>query len=180
MLAVSGPSGVGKTTLRQALRARDGRFENVAAFTTRPIRPGDSDRLHISDQEMDRLISSEHCIGVNDVYGARYATPVRPITDVVRQGKVAVLDWPCDRIGELRSTFRAECAVVYLIPPNSRVLRERLTADTRDPSGERLRLAIEELYRIRASGYAHVDHVLTTASDPRELARVVEQLLANA
>lgn len=149
ILALLGPSGVGKSSTRALLRGLDPRFTVIPAWTTRPRRDSDIDRVHVTDEEFDRAYSEDDFLPVNEVYGARYATPKAPIRTALNRGDFPLLDWPIELLGDLRKAFPARTVSVYLRPPSSAELRRRLLLDRRDLDGERLRRGLKELAEFR-------------------------------
>lgn len=96
-----GPSSVGKSTLISALNEiTDDRFVYVNPYTTRDARIND-DKIAVADEEFDRLEQAGIFIQVNHLYGARYGPPLANIHTALTAGKIPVLDFPLDKIGEL-------------------------------------------------------------------------------
>lgn len=145
ILAILGPSGVGKSSTRAQLQRLDPRFTVISAWTTRPPRSSDIDRVHVTEDEFDRAYSEETFLPVNGVYGARYATPKAPIWAALDRGDFPLIDWPVDLLPDLQRTFRQRVVSVYLKPPSAAELRRRLLLDRRDADGERLRRGLREL-----------------------------------
>lgn len=149
ILALLGPSGVGKSSTRALLRSLDPRFTVIPAWTTRPPRDSDIDRVHVTDEEFERAYSKDDFLPVNEVYGARYATPKAPIWAALNRGDFPLLDWPIEFLGDLQRAFPTHTVSVYLRPPSSAELRRRLLLDRRDLNGERLRRGLKELTDFR-------------------------------
>jgi len=75
LLLLLGPSGVGKSTIIKDMLARDRRFVYVTPYMTRPLRKGETDKISISDAELDTMIAGNQFWSVNTLYGVRYASP---------------------------------------------------------------------------------------------------------
>lgn len=163
ILAILGPSGVGKSTTRARLHRLDQRFKVIRAWTTRTARESDIDRLYVSDDEFDRVYTPDAFLPVNAIYGARYATPKAPIRAALERGEFPLIDWPVELLGSLHEGFSGQTMSVYLRPPSIDELKRRLARDGRDPDGERLRRALQELAAFEAPNFAEkVDLALTT------------------
>ena len=146
-LLLLGPSGVGKSSVIERLLERDGRFLYVSPFTTRELRPGETDKVHISDTDLESRRDEFLC--VNELYGIKYATPKEAIRTTLRTGGFPVLDWPIERLEVMREAFPDGLFVVYLLPATSDLLRERLSRDRRDPEHRRLQKGLEEIGMFR-------------------------------
>ena len=145
ILAILGPSGCGKTDARERLSERDSRFRVVRAFTTRALRPGESDRINVSDAAFDASLNNGDLLAVRNIFGARYGTPRAAIEAVIASGNYPLLDWPIRCLEELKTQFGQAVFSVYLRPTSIDELAWRLTKDGRDPTGSRLEAAIEEI-----------------------------------
>lgn len=73
-LLLLGPSGTGKSTIIRELRQMDERFIYISPYITRPLRENETDKVHISDQEMDLRKENGEFLTINNLYGIRYAT----------------------------------------------------------------------------------------------------------
>ena len=142
-LLILGPSGVGKSSVIERLLERDGRFVYVSPFTTRELRPGETDKAHLSEAELEARRDEFLC--VNELYGIKYATPKETILTALRTGGFPVLDWPIDRLGLMQEAFPDGLFVVYLLPSTGDLLRQRLSLDARDPEHKRLQRGLEEI-----------------------------------
>ena len=95
LLVISGPSGVGKTTITRALERRLGGTFSVSA-TTRPRAEGEvpgRDYSFLSDLEFQQMADDGAFLEHAQVYGEyRYGTPREPVERQVAQGKLVILD----------------------------------------------------------------------------------------
>lgn len=153
ILAILGPSGAGKTTIRGHLKTLDSRYSNVVAMTTRQDRATDPDRFCVTDSEFDQAFCRSEFLPANEVYGARYATPKDPIYDALHNGFFPLLDWPLNQLDILYHEFEGNIFSVYLLPPSIAELKLRLSLDDRDKGANRLHAGSEEL----AGYYSHTN-----------------------
>src|SRR3990172_3957019 len=79
IMAVAGPSGVGKTSLVRALIAIDRRFRYIQPYTTRALRVGETEKIHVSREDLAHLRHQGKLLMVNQLYGALYGTPREPL-----------------------------------------------------------------------------------------------------
>jgi len=157
ILVISGPSGVGKTTITQRVRRRlpDAIF-SVSA-TTRP--PGGSevharDYHFLSDNEFDRWVAEDKFLEHAIYAGNKYGTPRRPVEEQVAAGRVIILD--IDVQGGRQVKRAAPTAFsIFIEPPSEDALLDRLRRRGRE--GEeaiqrRFQEAKREIAEARASG----------------------------
>jgi guanylate kinase len=156
-LLLLGPSGVGKSTIIQDLIRMDDRFIYISPYMTRPLRSGETDKVSISESQMDEMDRCGEFLTINQFYGGiRYATPRTPIVESLAAGKFPLLDWPVSRINIMTREFPNRLYVVYVLPPSIEVLRRRLGGDNRDADGSRLKSALKELEAFHSSEYLGV------------------------
>jgi len=152
-LLILGPSGVGKSSIIQELCLLDDRFLYISPFTTRPLREGEVDKVHIGDGEMSAMDKEGAFLAVNQLYGTRYATPKAPVVEALRTGNFPILDWPVSQMETMEAAFPGKLYAVYILPPSAEVLADRLRRDGRDVTGDRLQKGIEELVAYENSDY---------------------------
>jgi len=164
-LLLLGPSGTGKSTVIRELRKLDGRFVYISPYITRKLREGEADKIPLSEARMDEMDSRGEFLVINDLYGIRYATPLTPIIEAFDSGSFPLLDWPISRMDVMTQAFPDRLFVIYLIPPSEEVLRIRLGQDERDPTGSRLRAALQELADFQNGAYDHLFDLSVIAHD---------------
>ncbi len=158
VVVISGPSGVGKSTIVHALR-RHAEVEPIVAVTTRPCRPGEIDGVHyhfIDDERFAELRASGQLLEAAQVHGHWYGTPLAAVRRVLAAGKHAVL--PIDPQGA-RTIRRVipEALLVFVMPPSIDDLLRRLRSresETQASLAVRERNALAEMEASR--DYDHV------------------------
>ena len=172
VVILSGPSGVGKDTVIDAWRARDPRVRRVVAYTTRPIRPGETpevDYHFVSIERFSAMAAAGEFLESKEVHGNHYGTPRRDLEHMVDDGLIAVLK--IDVQGALAAMELLPDAVsVFILPPGTEELERRIrgrNTDSPEAITKRLTNAHAEI--------AHADryqHQLVN----EDVNRVVEQL----
>jgi len=146
LLLLMGPSGSGKSTLIKGLQERDTRFTYIRPFITRPLREGETDKIPVSDGELQNLWDGGALLVINDLFGVRYGTPGREIEEALKSGKFPVLDWPILHLEGMEKVFPRRLVRVYVRPPDVATLAQRLLG--RNNYDQRLEAAVEELRRV--------------------------------
>ncbi len=147
LVVISGPSGVGKTTVAAALREREG-FERAVTATTRPRRVGEEDGVdyHFLDRarfEADR--ERGRFLETAVVHGELYGTPKNSVRSVIERGEVCVLVIDVQGAATLRDAGEG-ALFVFLSPPTAEELVRRLTGRASD-SAEQVERRLEEARR---------------------------------
>lgn len=137
---ISGPSGVGKSTvLKELFRDRDDLYFSVSA-TTRTPRPGEIDGVHYHFIDVDRfqqMIQEDEFLEYAEYVGNFYGTPKRYVDEAMEQGRDVVLDIEVQ--GALQVTGkRPEVVRIFIAPPSWSALETRLTSRGTD-SAEKVR-----------------------------------------
>ena len=159
-MVVSGPSGVGKSTIVRQVLARTGAAYSISA-TTRSPRPGEvdgRDYRFVDRATFDRMVSGGELLEWAEVFGNRYGTPAGPVQEALESGRTIVMD--IDVQGAMQVHERLpDATFVLIVPPGEQALRQRLAnrGSENGPEVERrLAAAKSELDTARRSGiYAH-------------------------
>lgn len=167
LTVLSGPSGVGKSTVVAELnRTCPGIWISVSVTTRRP-RPGEVDgrEYHfVEDGEFDRLVADGALLEWAQFAGNRYGTPREPLNAKLEAGIACLLE--IDLVGA-RQVKRAvpDARLVFLAPPSWDELVRRLTGrgtESAEVMDRRLAVAREEL---AAAGEFEVTLVNTSVKD---------------
>jgi guanylate kinase len=156
-VVVSGPAGVGKTTICDQLLKRPNFVRSISA-TTRLPRPGERDRI---DYEFMNRVAFESAtkdgafLEWAEVYGNYYGTPRGPVEEKLRQGKNVILNIDVQGAAQIRG-IGLPVVSFFLLPPSLETLRERMTIRGLDGTQEierRLQAAQRELARAHEYDY---------------------------
>ncbi len=174
-LLLLGVSGVGKTTIMLLLRGWDSKFVYISPYITRQLRPGEQDKIPVSNTVMDEMEIRGELLTINTLFGIRYATPINPIRNALVKGDYPLLDWPVNKMSIMQATFPNQLYVVYIEPPSVEALKQRLAKDSRDVDGSRLQSAILELEQFHAGQFDGLYdlHVVTRDGTEAEVAWLI-------
>jgi guanylate kinase len=128
-VVLSGPSGVGKSTVVDWLREHAPEVWVSVSATTRPPRPGEVDGRHyrfLTDEQFDDLVTSHGLLEWARFAGHRYGTPADAVEDHLSAGHPVLLEIELQGARQVRAA-RSEAVLVFLAPPSFDVLAARLT-----------------------------------------------------
>ena len=177
LLAISAPSGAGKTSLVRALAERDPGLSVSVSHTTRPRRPTEKEGInyHFIDQDLFRNMAEEggfleHAV----VFGHHYGTALENVRRERAAGRDLILEIDWQGAAQVRRTA-PETVSIFIAPPSTEALRQRLVArgeDTMETIERRLREARAEISRYRDYEYFVVnDDFETTLEDLEAIVR---------
>ncbi len=177
---MSGPSGVGKSSVIDAVLERSGARFSVSA-TTRAPRPGEidgRDYRFVDQDTFSDLVRSGGMLEWAEYGGYRYGTPRAPVLDLLARGIHVVLDIENDGARQVKRAFPS-AVLVFLTPPSRDELERRLRSrgDTTEHDIERrLEVADEQILDARR----HYDHLVVNDDLETAISRVLSILQAPA
>jgi guanylate kinase len=150
LTVLSGPSGVGKSTVVAHMRKEHPEVWLSVSATTRKPRPGEKHGVHyffVSDDEMDKLIANGELLEWAEFAGNRYGTPRAAVQERLEKGEPVLLEIDLQGARLVRESM-PEAQLVFLAPPSWEELVRRLTGRGTEPPEvieRRLRAAKTEL-----------------------------------
>jgi len=158
LIVVSGPSGVGKTTLVDRLLAADPLVRRSISATTRPPRPGESDGrdyFFVAPERFEAMKAGD-LVEWAEVHGATYGTPKSYIEKTLAGGHDIVLNIDIQGGDQVKGSF-PDAVMVFILPPSLAALESRLEGRG-DVSGRALevRLANARAELAAASRYEYL------------------------
>ena len=127
LVVVSGPSGVGKSTICREVVARTGAVLSVSA-TTRPRSDHEQDGKDywfLSREEFERRLRNEDFLEHAEVFGNYYGTPRSEVDAAIREGKIVILEIDVQGGRQVRRMY-PEAVMVFIVPPKKNDLAGRM------------------------------------------------------
>lgn len=157
LLVISGPSGVGKTTITRAVeKAIPGAVFSVSA-TTRPRTAADRegvDYTFVSDDEFQRMIDAGEFLEHAGVFGKRYGTPRDWVCRRLTEGRLVILEIDVQGAQNVKRQL-PEAFAIFVLPPSEDELLARLRARQREDEAviqRRFAAAKSEIETAKACG----------------------------
>jgi guanylate kinase len=178
LVIISGPSGVGKDTIIDALRRRPRQpdYHYVVTYTTRAARPGEADGISYHFLTRDRFLALREAgelLEANEVHGYWYGTPRGQVRDALAAGHNAILKIDVQGAQSVKERV-ADALLIFVVPPSLEALFGRLKSRATESADQlelRQRNAAIELARQDDYDYVVVNE---TGQVERTAARIDE------
>lgn len=170
LIVLSGPSGVGKSTVIAELLGERKDIYFSVSFTTRSPRVGEADGVNynfVSREEFERMIAADELLEYAQYVGNYYGTSLKVIQDKLAAGIDVLLDIEVQGAAKVRSKC-PEAVLIFIIPPSFEELSRRLhgrATDNEDVIAGRLQKAREEYQQIPNYDYLVVNDKVSTAAE---------------
>ena len=161
VVVISGPSGVGKSTICGELVRQMADVYLSVSVTTRPKSETEVDGREywfVSEEEFQRRIDNNLLLEHAKVFGHYYGTPKDKIDEALAAGKVAILEIDVQGGIQAKAVFD-DAVMIFILPPTEKDLAERLNRrgrDAEDVAEERLNGASTEI----AAAWQHYGHMV--------------------
>lgn len=160
LIVLSGPSGVGKGTVRKALfKDPNHKFAYSVSMTTRQPRIGEVDGVDyffVSEEEFEQRIKDGKMLEFTKFVGNYYGTPLEQIQKLVNKGAEVVLEIEVEGAMQVKAKM-PDAVLVFIAPPSYSALKDRLLrrgTESEQVILERMEKAHREL--TLAAGYDYI------------------------
>jgi len=162
LIVLSGPSGVGKDTVLNALKQSGHRFHFVVTANTRPRRPDEVDGVDyvfVTAERFAQMIDQDELLEHAVVYGDYKGIPKQQVRDALASGVDVLMRLDVQGAATVRRLV-PEAVLIYLSAPSEEELVARLKARKTDPPDQlQLRIATsrQEMRRVKEFDYVVIN-----------------------
>lgn len=179
IVVISGPSGVGKSTICRKVVEQMKDVVLSVSVTTRPRTDSEKDGYDywfISEEEFQRRIKNDMFIEHAGVFGNSYGTPKDKVEELLKNGKTAILEIDVQG-GKAVKDIYPNAVMIFILAPTQKHLAERLNDRARDDSltnEKRLDGASVEI----AAAWQHYEHMVIN-DDLQQAVKEVIQIISS-
>jgi len=134
VVIISGPSGVGKSTIcRQVVQRLDDVYLSVSV-TTRPKGPTEvdgQDYWFVSRQQFQQQIDKGLLLEYAEVFGNFYGTPEDKVDEALKAGRTVVLEIDVQGAKQVRAVY-PDAVMIFILPPSQKELAKRMNSRKRE------------------------------------------------
>jgi guanylate kinase len=170
LFIISAPSGGGKTSLVNALLAKDERLRVSVSHTTRAERPGETDGVNyhfVDPARFEQMIAAGEFLEHAQVFGNRYGTSREAVLSLLQMGFDVILEIDWQGAQQVLCVLPG-CIGIFILPPSRAELSTRLRNRGEDDEATILRR--EAAATAEMSHYAEYDYLVINAEFEHALA----------
>ena len=177
IIVVSGPSGVGKTTLVETILEHSSSIVRSVSATTRLPRIGETDGVDyhfLPKSEFERLIEQNGLVEWTKYGENYYGTLKSTLESTIKAGKDIVLTIDVDGAIQLKK-LGLSCLLIFILPPSVQILRQRLEerkTETESELNQRLERAKAEFDLVAYYDYCVINDQIPLAI--QQLIKIIE------
>ena len=169
LIVLSGPSGVGKGTVRAAIFAKgEQKFVYSISATTRSPRTGETDGVDYffkTREEFEQMIQNKQLLEYAEYVGNYYGTPLEYVENTLATGKDVFLEIDVQGAIQVRELM-PDGVFIFLTPPDLNELESRIVnrgTDSDEVIAKRMKTAREELELMKYYDYSVVNDTVDNA-----------------
>ena len=177
---VSGPSGVGKSTICKEVAKRLNNVYLSTSVTTRPRSQAEvdgQDYWFISENEFQQRINKGLLLEYAKVFGHLYGTPKDKVDEALQSGHSVILEIDVQGAKQVKRIHK-DAVMIFIFPPSQKELAERMKHRGREngqSAEERLELASGEI----AAAWQYYKHMVINKDLQQAVNEVVEIIQQN-
>jgi guanylate kinase len=157
LLIISGPSGVGKTTITRGVERSIAESVFSVSATTRAKTAADVDGVDyhfVSDEQFEQMKAGGEFLETAGIYGKKYGTPKAWVVEQLKRGRLVILEIDVQGAIQVKKQL-PEAYSIFVLPPSEEALLERLRSRKREDGAaiqRRYDAAKQEIAMARSCG----------------------------
>jgi guanylate kinase len=176
LLIISGPSGVGKTTITRGVERSIGDSVFSVSATTRAKTDADVEGVDyhfVSDDKFERMKGAGEFLETAGVYGKKYGTPKAWVVEQLKRGRLVILEIDVQGAIQVKREI-PEAYAIFVLPPSEQDLLQRLRDRKReDENGIQKRFAAAQAEIATARDCGVYNMFLTNGTIEESIAQAV-------
>lgn len=180
LLVISGPSGVGKTTIARHIEKELGGVFSVS-MTTRPKTSKDTegvDYTFVDRNRFEQHRDADDMLEWAQVFGHYYGTPRQPVVEALECGELVILEIDVEGARQVKNHLPKAFAI-FIEPPNEQALLDRLRSRKREDESVIQRRFAEARQEIELARTSNVYDRFILNEDLSDTLRCVAELVTS-
>ncbi len=181
IIVISGPSGVGKTTICNAVVDRLDDAVLVKSMTTRKMGENEENGREywfVSKEEFEKKIENNEFLEYARVFDNYYGTPKEFVQKGLDEGNTMILEIDVQG-GQKTKVIHPDAKLVFILPPSPKILRERIARRGRGEDEETLNIRLNEASNEIAAAWRFYEHMVINADLESAIGEVIDIIQSN-
>jgi guanylate kinase len=180
LVIISGPSGVGKSTICKQVVEKLNAFLSISSTTRAQSETEQQGREYnfMPRAEFEEMIQNDAFLEYAEVFGNYYGTPKEPVDAALADGQIVILE--IDVQGALRvKKTRPQAQTIFILPPRKKDLQERIDSRGRGEDEKTKKKRLETASREIAAAWQHYDYMVINDDLSQAVREVVDIIDGN-
>ncbi len=162
LVIISGPSGVGKSTICRAVLERMKNVYLSVSMTTRPKSPKETDGkdyFFVSKTDFKDRIAKGDLLEYAEVFGNYYGTPKSKVLEQLERGRTVILEIDVQGARQVKMKY-PDSELIFILPPTQKELAQRMNNRGRGEEPQKAKLRLDQADDEIAAAWQHYDHMV--------------------